>query len=382
MTKLTFFPLGNADCCRIDLEDGQKLLFDFAATRDPSDSNDLRIDLPKELKDDLCRADRNHYEVVAFTHLDKDHYTGASEFFYLEHARKYQGPGRVQINCLWVPAASIVEEDLDEEEARIIQEEARFRLREGKGIRVFSRPEALEDWLASQGLTVKDRAHLITDAGQLVPEFTAYNDGVEFFVHSPFASLLEDGSYIDRNRESIVVQAAFLHGSRFTKVILGSDVDHEALADIVSITCQKGNEARLEWDVFKLPHHCSYLSLGPGPDKGTTKTKPVPEVKWLFEEQGQRRGIAVSTSKPIPTEDEIQPPHKQAAAYYREALKALGGEFKVTMEHPSVSKPEKLEIAIHDTGATVQKRIISAPMIAATTRTPRAGCGYGDGLPL
>ena len=50
MTKLTFFPLGNADCCRIDLEDGQKLLFDFAATHDPSDSNDRRIDLPKELK--------------------------------------------------------------------------------------------------------------------------------------------------------------------------------------------------------------------------------------------------------------------------------------------------------------------------------------------
>ena len=380
MNKLTFFPLGNADCCRIDLADGQKLLFDLAATRDPSDSHDRRIDLPKELRDDLRKAGRNHYEVVAFTHLDKDHYTGVSDFFHLQHSRKYQGQGRVRIETLWVPAAAIIEEDLEEEEARIIQREARFRLKQGKGIRVFSRPEGLTDWLASQGLTVRDRARFITDAGQLVPEFTIRHDGVEFFAHSPFASRLEDGTTVDRNRESIMVQATFICGNTFSKLILGSDVDHVALADIARITCQKGNEARLEWDIFKLPHHCSYLSLGP--EKGTSKTKPVPEVQWLFEEQGRQRGIAVSTSKPIPTSDEIQPPHMEAAAYYREVLRALGGEFIVTMEHPSQSKPDKLEIAINDTGATVLKRVISAPAIATTNRPPRAGCEYGESLPL
>ena len=133
MAKLTFFPLGNADCCRIDFDNGKKLLFDFAATRDPSDKSDLRIDLPKELRNDLQAARRNHYEVVAFTHLDKDHYAGASEFFYFEHAQKYQGGDRVRIGTLWVPAAVIVEKAPDEDEARIIQSEARYRLKEGRG---------------------------------------------------------------------------------------------------------------------------------------------------------------------------------------------------------------------------------------------------------
>lgn len=371
MPKLTFFPLGNADCCRIDLKGGEKMLFDFAAVRDDSDKNDRRIDLPKELRADLKAANRNHFEVVAFTHLDKDHYTGASEFFYLEHAKKYQDSNRVHINTLWVPAAAIVEKNLEEEEARVLQREARFRLKEGKGIRVFSRPEALKDWLKDQGLTVKDRARLITDAGQVVPGFSTVKEGVEFFAHSPFASRLEDGSLVDRNRESIVLQATFVCGSTTTKLILGSDVDHEALADIVNITVAKDNRVRLEWDVFKIPHHCSYLSLGP--EKGKDKTQPVSEVRWLYEKQGRQRGIAVSSSKPIPTGDETQPPHKQAAAYYQGMIKGLSGQFIVTMEHPSASKPEKVEITICDSGATVLKRTVPASVSATTSRSPRAG---------
>ena len=30
MPKLTFYPLGNADTCLIDLADGRKVLFDYA----------------------------------------------------------------------------------------------------------------------------------------------------------------------------------------------------------------------------------------------------------------------------------------------------------------------------------------------------------------
>ena len=277
MAKLTFFPVGNADCRLIDLSDGQKLLFDFADTRDPSDKGDVRIDLPKALQEDLESTNRNHYEVVVITHLDKDHYAGASEFFYLEHAKKYQSEDRVQINTLWVPAAVIVEEGPDEDEARVIQAEARYRLEKGKGIRIFSRPDALKDWLKEHGLTVEERAHLITDAGQTVPGFTTNENAVEFFVHPPFASRLDDGTLVDRNRESIVVQATFVCEATETKLILGSDVDHEALSQIVTVTKGKKNESRLEWDVFKLPHHCSYLSLGP--DKGEDKTEPVPDVK-------------------------------------------------------------------------------------------------------
>jgi hypothetical protein len=121
---------------------------------------------------------------------------------------------------LWVPAAVIID-DSCEDEAKILQAEARYRLREGKNIRVFSRPEKLKEWLAKEGLTLEQRAHCMVDAGKTVPGFTQEIQGVEFFVHSPFGSRLDDGTVVDRNTDSIVVQAAFFADAKVTKVILG-----------------------------------------------------------------------------------------------------------------------------------------------------------------
>jgi hypothetical protein len=126
-TKITFFPLGNADCFRIDLANGRKLLIDYADKRDREDPYDKRVDLPDELRRDLGDAGRDYLDVVCFTHLDDDHVKGSSEFFWLRHAVCYQDKGRIKINELWVPAAAVTEEGA-EDDARVIRQEARHRL--------------------------------------------------------------------------------------------------------------------------------------------------------------------------------------------------------------------------------------------------------------
>jgi hypothetical protein len=377
MPKLTFYPLGNADCCLMDLDNSKKkLLFDYAHTRCQGEENDKRIDLPSELRTDLITASRDYYDVVAFSHLDKDHIQGSSEFFYLEHDKKYQSSDRKKINEMWVPAAVIIEdkETLGEEHA-IIQKEARYRLRQRKGIRVFSRPGLLKDWLEKNGLTLDSVCHLITDAGQTVPGFTKETDGVEFFSHSPFAKRLNECEVVDRNSDSLVLQATFVCDGQETKLMLGADSPYDVLSDIVDVTRIHKREERLEWDIFKLPHHCSYLSLGP--EKGKDKTEPVPNVKWLFEDQGHQGGITVSTSDVIPSEDTDQPPHRQAANYHRENMASKSGEFKVTMEHPSISKPTPLIIKIDGLGASVEKRSMAGSAGATAGPAPRAGADNG-----
>jgi hypothetical protein len=364
--KLTFFPLGNADCCLIDLAGGEKLLFDFGNCGDPNDDSDIRFDLAAALREDLSDAGRDEFDVVAFTHADNDHVHGASEFFYFEHALEYQGDDRVKVSELWLPAAMMTEPPPNED-ARIIQEEARHRLRQGAGVRIFSRPEQLESWLDEEGLDLAAVDDLITSAGTVVPGFDTATHGPEFFVHSPF-SYRDYGTLVDVNECSLVLQATFTIDGAETHLILAADTPWENLERMVEVTQAHDNDERLAWHVFKLSHHCSYKSLGP--DKGEDITEPVENVKWLFEDQGGTNGIVISPSIPIPTDDTDQPPHRQAAAYYKSVVGTTG--FKVTMEHPNTTNPEPLIIWIDAAGAKVEKRNLPGPVIM-TTRSTRAG---------
>jgi beta-lactamase superfamily II metal-dependent hydrolase len=367
MHQLTFYPLGNADSYLIDLVGGEKILVDYADVRDPNNPWDKRIDLAATLRENLRAAKRDGFDVVAFTHADDDHVHGMSEFFHLEHAARYQSGDRVKIGELWVPAAVLVEEGL-ENDARVLQAEAQHRFRQGRGVRVFSRPDALKGWCTAQGIDWNARQHLITDAGQLVRGFTKHQQGVEFFVHSPFAERLPDGTLVDRNDCSLVLQATFLVDGAETRFILSADTTWENFIPMINITCWHGNEDRLAWDIIKLPHHCSYLSLSP--EKGEDVTEPVDELAWLFE-QGATNGIIVSTSEPIPASDTIQPPHRQAAAYYKGVVSTTG--FQVTMEHPSRARPEPLVIRIDRLGPTVRKPSSGGATTAVSQRAPRAG---------
>lgn len=377
MPKLTFYPLGNADTCLIDLANGKKLLFDYSDERDPNSTDDKRIDLPKALRDDLNAVKRDYYDLLAITHLDDDHTCKADEFFHFDHAKKYQGDGRIKIRELWVPANVITESRNGlEPGAQAIQAEARYRLEKGYGIQVFSRPQKLKKWLEDRGLTIESRSQFITDAGKVAPDFKREVDGAEFFAHSPFAWRQDENTVVDRNGDSLVVQLTLIVDGVETKVILGSDVDHTALSEIVQITKSHKNEARLEADIWKLPHHSSYLSLGP--DRGDDETEPVEDVAWLFEDQLQRGGIIVSSSKPIPAkgskeDDSPQPPHRQAAAYYKRIARERDGEYVVTMEHPKESAPRPLVIEVGWRKAKL-KRTQSVGAAALTpVSAPRAG---------
>lgn len=377
MPRMTFYPLGNADTCLIDLANGRKVLFDYADKRNPDDEDDKRIDLPKALREDLKAAKRDSYDVVAVTHLDDDHTRKADEFFYLDHAEKYQRGTRTKITELWVPAAVILESRNDlEPGAKALQAEARYRLKENYGIRVFSRPAALEAWLKQNGLTLESRKHLITDAGQLVAGFTLDKDGAEFFVHSPFAWRQDEKTVIDRNRDSLVVQLTFQMDGVKTRAILGADLDHDALSAVVQTTRAHKRAERLAWDIMKLPHHCSYLTIGP--DRGRDETKPIKDVAWLFEDQMQRGGIIVSTSRPIPAkgtdEDKSdQPPHRQAATYYKRIVKEKDGEFIVVMEHPRESAPKPLVIDVDSLKARVKREQSIGAVALTSVPAPRAG---------
>lgn len=372
---INFFPLGNADTLRLDLADGRKILVDYAAMRNGDDDEDKRCDLPAELRRDLSKVGRDYFDAVCITHTDSDHCKGFGDFFWLQHAAMYQGKDRIKIRELWVPAAAILEENLNND-ARLVRAEARYRLREGKDILVFSQPDALKKWFENEGIDFEKRKHLIVDAGKLVPGYSlAGPEKVEFFVHCPFGWRQDQNTVISRNEDSIAMHATFKEGGRESRLFMASDINYETLAAIVQTTRKHGNDDRLLWDIMKLMHHCSYLSLGP--ERGVDETKPVAEVKWLFEDQREDGSIIVSPSCPIPVkgseEDKgDQPPHRQAANYHRRISGERDGEFVVTMEHPSKASPKPFAYKVTALGIAAA---LAAPMVSTTAAasTPRAG---------
>ena len=241
-----------------------------------------------------------------------------------------------------------------------------------KGIRVFSRPDALKAWLESEGLSIESRQSLITDAGQLIPGWRPETEGMEFFVHSPFASRTNDGTYVERNDGCLVLHATFLADGTKTRVFFGADIRHGPFSEIIRITCLKSRPERLESDVVKIPHHTSYLSLGP--EQGETKTDPTEEIGHFYEKELMFRAKLVSTSWPIPSDDSsCQPPHHQAARYYQDSAAGQGGEYLVTMEHPSKEKPQVLVIEITGSKSSISKPFVGGATAAITQRPPRAG---------
>ncbi len=367
MAKMFFYPLGNADSTLLHLNDGRLVLKDFFHPE--LEDDDKRIDLASELNDYVRSLDRDYIDVVAFSHADDDHLHGAEEFFWLEHAKKYQDENRVKIIELHVPANFITEKGL-ENTARVIQKEARLRLKTGAGIMIHGYPEQLNDWFNDEGIDPNSREDLIIHAGELIPGFNVKNGGVEIFVHSPFSFELEDEEE-NRNDNSLVWHITFFEGDQTCTAILGADAGHDAWANIVYLTEKNDHEEKLSFDLFRISHHCSYKSLSE--DKGESETIPRKEVEKIFQ-QGHDKCILISSSLPIPDEDTDQPPHYQAKAYYEKVVKDKGNEnnFFVTMEWRSVENPKPIivETGGGNNGFTIKKSAGSFVASQVTQRQP------------
>jgi hypothetical protein len=378
MHKVIFYPVGNGDTSQIILENGKRLLFDFRHLACSEEEERPEIDLSKRLKDELATAKKKSFDVVAFTHGDDDHICGSTDFFELLHSSTYQGEGRIPIDQLWVPAGMILEEgtkDDRDKEVIVWRQEARYRLRKGKGIRVFSKPDKLKEWLEANDLTVESRRHLITDAGKLVPEFTLDDDGVEFFCHSPFIKHCDDGDII-RNKSALVLNVRFKAGEQTFDYLAIGDSESDVLEDIVTATKAHNNADRLAWDLHNIPHHCSFRALNKD-DKGQEETVPVKGVKDLLL-RGREGAYLVSSSNPIDHDDEahdqLLPPHIQAKRCYVTYLnKVSGNKFLVTMEEPTRKKPEPIVFEIASDGIKRGSKSSSGAEAVISAVAPRAG---------
>ncbi len=341
---IKFYPLGNAETCLLELKDGAKILFDYAHMRTEA-TDDLRYDIKEAL------SSIKEFEVVMFSHAHEDHVKGASEFFYLEHAKKYQSDERAQIKELWVSAAFLLDTDLENQsDAKIIRNEARHRLKNANGIKIFADPDTLKDWLEDQEIDYDDVKHLIIHAGETI-SISGYEDEIEIFVHAPFSDDSEEVQ--DKNDPSIVMQVRLFGEESETNILITGDTPYSVLDKIVDISVEQGNEDKLAWNIYDIPHHCSHTGLNKKEDKDTRNITPTENVQWLLE-QAQDNAYMVASCEKI-TED-TSPPHIIAKRAYKQYT-ASDVSFMATMEHKRLkdSKPSPIVFTIDDNGISLNE---------------------------
>ena len=382
MQSVTFYPVGNGDTSLIETKSGKLILMDFYQRPSPIDPTKPEFDVAAALRAKLAAADRNYLDVVAFTHADLDHINGSTDFFHLVHAKKYQGDGRIFIKDLWVPAAMLLEIEDDNagsEELMVWGREARHRLKNKTGIKVFSHPDELTDLITHLELTIAEVAEFIIDAGTVLNTFTLQHDEVEFFVHSPLMQRCDkSGADIKRvkNSTALVFNVRFNAEGQIYDYLAIGDATASVLDDIVTITQLKNRPDRLQWDLLNIPHHCSYLALADIGCKSTHTTEPTAKVKELLN-MGKKGSYMICSSEAFNSgktaEAAIHPAHIQARRTYEAYLTAVEGrQFIVTGENGDTNRPAPVVVQIQKSGLSV-KAVSETASVAVMTAasTPR-----------
>ena len=361
---ITFFPEGNAECVLLELNNGKRMLMDYANMH----SSDSRY---TDLTESLKNVDT--FDVVMFTHPHDDHVKGAADFFYFDHAIKYRTGERAKIKELWISAAFFLDVNPCED-ARVIRQEARYRLKEcgGKGVKIFAAPGSLTSWLEKNELSTNENDHPIIHAGTLLDSSQHdLGDEISIFVHAPFSEDAEDAD--NRNDPSIVIQIALENAGQTTNLFITGDTPHDVLDKIVKRSEFSGNADYLKWDLYDIPHHCSYTGLSD--EKGEDITEPSEDIKRLLQEYGQENAFLVASCRAFSDvgDGDTQPPHAQAKKAYRKYCKNADGSSKtmlITSEYGGKTNPRPLRFKIDRTGIREDTGFNAAFI---HTPAPRAG---------
>ena len=331
--SFTYYPLGNAQTMLLELGNGKKVLFDFANVK-TDDASDKRWNIEEEFED------YDNIDAVMFTHAHEDHIKGSAEFFRMEYYRtKDEG---VTIGELWLSSAFVADTRCTCEDARVIRQEARARLKAGKAVKIFGHGKALSKWLETSEISEESVKHLIFHAGENIPH--DLGDEVSFFLHAPFSEECDDVD--DKNDPSVVMQVRLHNVTRETNILITGDTPCDVLDDVILKTQEKENEEYLHWDLYDIPHHCSHTGLCEAFDE---EIIPTENVQWLLEQSGEN-AFMVASCKALADADS-PPPSEEAEKAYKDYKKS-DVTFRITMEYPKRSAPEPMVFTIDSRGLT------------------------------
>lgn len=374
---IKFYPVDNADTTLIKLKDDTTIMVDCQFKDGDENSDGVKIFPVKEdlLSSVLKDNSGNPYiDLFINSHPHEDHCLGFKKNFYygdpVDYKKSNRENGEIIICELWV-TQMVFSKDLCDDAIAIQKEvKRRKKLFEDKTTGWDSFGNRLRIIGYNESDTTVEGLHYIP--GSTVDSINGKKkDAFFFFIHAPFKnSLVSAQADKDINQTSIVLQANFKTksgGDVVSRVLLGGDADHYTWEQVLNKSKEKGNAARLEWDLFLTPHHCSWSFFNNTPYADNTEPK---QYSLDILDYGLTNSHIIASSKKI-EDKEPNPPHFPAKEQY--VNKVGESRFKNTATHKGEKAPKPMIYFIDDDGFELEKSVLTAGAVLTSKPTPRAG---------
>lgn len=373
---IKYYPVGNADCTLIKLDNGKTIIVDCQILSDLTDGHgkqvmfDVKADLLSELKKD--GSGRPFVDLFISTHPHDDHCKGFAGNFYHGDVADYdkdKNKDEIIIEELWITPRGLKNdlsapaEDVRKEAKRrrkLYDEDADFKGSKGNYLRIIGYDKDKE--FDSRYCYVPGK--LVTTVHETSLSW------LEIFVHAPFKEDVETSKkYDDKNATSVVVQFGFKidgYTGYKSRVLMGGDAEHEIWQHILD---NNTDEEKLKWNIFLAPHHCSWSFFNEPDNKKEIK----PSAEAILDKQIGNYAHIIASSNEIKN-DNNNPPCYEAKQQYVKKLKSGSSHFLNTATHSKVgSIPQPIVFKINENGKTLRENATVAGASSVSNPAPRVG---------
>ena len=373
---IKYYPVGNADCTLIKLDNGKTIIVDCQILADLTDGHgkqvmfDVKADLLKELHKDA--AGRPYVDLFISTHPHDDHCKGFAGNFYhgdVVYYDKNKNKDEIIIEELWITPRglnndlSAPAEDIRKEAKRrrkLYDDDENFNGSKGNYLRIIGYDKDKEF----------DSRYCYVPGKLVTTVHEASLSWLEMFIHAPFKEDVETSKkYDDKNVTSIVVQFSFKidgYTGYKSRVLMGGDAEHEIWQHILD---NNTDEEKLKWNIFLAPHHCSWSFFNDSDNKEEIK----PSAEAILDKQFGNSAHIIASSNEI-KDDNNNPPCYEAKLQYIKKLKSGSSHFLNTDTHSKVgSIPQPIVFKITANGKTLREISTVAGASSISNPAPRAG---------
>lgn len=373
---IKYYPVGNADCTLIKLDNGKTIIVDCQILADLTDgkgkqvSFDVKADLLKELKID--KNNRPFVDLFISTHPHDDHCKGFEGNFYHGDVADYddeKNKDQIIIQELWITPRGMKDKLADttveirkeaKRRRKLFDDDPDFAGSYGNYLRIIGYDEDKEF----------DKRYCYVPGTLVTSVHGSSFTWLEIFVHAPFKVDVETSKrYDDKNATSIVVQFSFkVEGNNGIKsrALMGGDAEYEIWQHILD---NNTDDEKLKWNIFLSPHHCSW-SFFNDPEN---KKEILPSAQAILDKQIGNSAHIVASSNEI-KDDDNNPPCYQAKQQYIKNLKAGSKHFLNTATHSKIGGvPQPIVFIISENGKRLKDSSPIAGAFSISNPAPRAG---------